>query len=206
MILKNKYFQVGLLSSAIIIGSLMSGCTSTGSEGSTTSTASQPAGSSSIQSPATSPVGQPKLGSSNLPAKPTGTLDQQLPDNQTQSDQFSDTLAKVATILDIDEQKLEDAFTQVRATLGDKWVSSPQIGPNVPAIPDGTTRPVPTVTNVPVSPDGTAIPVPSGTPGQAPRVAIQPGMSAELLAEVANILGIDQQKLDDAFNQVITQK
>jgi hypothetical protein len=110
----------------------------------------------------------------------------------------------VAAILGIDQQKLADAFTQARAELRDVGRSAP---------PSGMARPVPTGINMPApdntimpKPTGTFMPAPAGIPGQASGGNSQPGISNELLARVASILGIDRQKLTDAFNQVMTQQ
>jgi hypothetical protein len=103
-------------------------------------------------------------------------------------------MAKVAAALGIDQKTLEDAITQARSELGETVPSNPPSGM-------GTFNP----------PGGTPGAVPSGTPGQPPAgnqgqrpSGGMPIMSAALLAKVASILGIDQQKVEDAFALIST--
>jgi hypothetical protein len=205
-----KIIQATLLSGATFFGILIAGCSSSGID----SSINQPAFSTSINPPAVKTADRPIGAPSNQPAatpevatKPAATLGQSAhfnPSNQSPTTQLNDTLAKVAAILGIDQQKLTDAFTQARAEFRDVGRS---------ATPSGMARPAPTRTNMPVpdntimpKPTGTVMPAPAGIPGQAPGGNSQPGISNELLARVASILGIDQQKLADAFNQVMTQQ
>lgn len=164
MSLKIRCVQASLSLMVVVVGGfIVAGCSSNNG-----------------QVPAPSSTTQPVVSS---PATP----DQQPPFNSPlPSGQFNNSLAKVASILGIDQKKLEDAFIQASAALGDGRPSVPRAGSNMPP---------------PVS--GTFMPVPSGTPCQPPAGA--PGTSKELLAKVASILGIDQQKLEDAFNQVTSQ-
>ena len=214
MLLKNKFVQVGLLSTAVLVGSLMAiGCSSTAGESTTASTTIQPVTPAPAQT--APPANQPAASPSNLLAKQTSSADRKPPVNPSSSGQTYNPMAKVAAILGIDQQKLEDAFTQASTALG---IQGPS-GTNMPALPSGMarptptgnmsappsgmTRPIPTGTNLPAPPTGTAIPNPSGIQGQPPAGAGPSGMSTELLAKVAGILGIDEQKLTDAFNQVM---
>jgi hypothetical protein len=205
MLLKNKFIQVNLLSATLIIGSLLAaGCSPSNNGSATVLSPNQPAISSPAQPKASPPAqnsglpaNQPAASPSNLPAKPAASSEQQSPANPSPSRQINDSMTKVAAILGIDQQKLEDAFTQARVSLGDK-------GPMAP--PTGSPMPAPTGTSMPSPPSGTVMPIPSGTPSQPPSGAVPSDVSKELLAKVASILGIDQQKLEDAFNQVMKQQ
>ena len=93
----------------------------------------------------------------------------------------NDLLAKVAETLGIDQQGLEDAFAQAQSEMasmfGDR--QSPNTPPN-----DGP-------------PEG--MPPEDMSPGDMP---LGLGLPDELLARVTEILGIDQQELEDAFAKV----
>jgi len=97
---------------------------------------------------------------------------------QTPSNQPQDSMAQVAAILGISQQKLEDAFAQARSELGNK---------GLPTTPGGTGQPIP--------PSDNQTPAPSGKEGS-------PSLPKDLLAKVAEILGTDQQTLENAFAKV----
>jgi DNA-binding transcriptional MocR family regulator len=87
-----------------------------------------------------------------------------------------DSMAKVAEILGISQQKLEDAFAQAQSEMA---ASRP-----------GNEQP-------PFTPRGEP---PTGVPSEGMPPA--QGFPTDLLARVAEILGIEQQTLADAFAQV----
>lgn len=111
--------------------------------------------------------GSTQVGDSDASQTETETAVNEKPDRM----QPQMHLAEVAEILGINQQELENAFTQARDELGDG---------GLPASP--RERP----------PDG---PPPDGSPP-----ATEP-LPEALLAKMAEILGIEQQKLEDAFAQ-----
>jgi hypothetical protein len=96
-------------------------------------------------------------------------------------------LAKLAEALDIDQQTLKDAFAQAQSEM---QASMPE-NTSLPGTPPDATPPEG------IPPEGMP---PEGTPpeGMSPG----PGLPSDLLARVAEILGIDQQTLEDAFAAV----
>lgn len=96
---------------------------------------------------------------------------------QTPSNQPQDSMAQVAAILGISQQKLEDAFTQARSEMQANMPENTQ----PPSVPQNAAPP-------------------AGTPPTG--MTAGPGLPSDLLAKVAEILGIDQQTLEDAFAKV----
>jgi hypothetical protein len=207
MLLRNKTIQVCLVSGAVIITSLAAGC----SANATTPAGLQPAVSVVAKPAATSvtanqpsaPESQPAAPPASAPNQTADATNQKAPVNSgggSPAVQINDSLSKVAAILGIDQQKLTDAFTQAMAAVGSNGPSGGPNGTIMPA-PSGSVRPNPPSGSGMPTPTGTR-PVPTGFPNQG---GAQPGMSKEVLAKMASILGIDQQKLEDAFNQVMKQ-
>jgi hypothetical protein len=87
-----------------------------------------------------------------------------------------DSMAKVAEILGISQQKLEDAFAQAQSEMAESRFGDEQ----QPGPPGGEP--------------------PTGVPSEGMPPA--QGFPTDLLARVAEILGIEQQTLADAFAQV----
>jgi hypothetical protein len=195
-----KIFSTGLLTIAVLAGSIAAGgCsantnqaaavpqTQASSSGKLTD-ANQPA---NIQS---APADSASTGQAANPASQTqpdrgqpGPNGQSTKPGREQGGQppdFENQMAQAAVTLGIDEQTLKDAFTQARSELG---LSA------TPARPAGTP---------PANGDNTAAVPPDA--GQPPANMVGRGMSSELLAKVAGILGIDQQTLQDAFVSTLT--
>lgn len=103
-----------------------------------------------------------------------------------------DLLAGVAEILGIDQQELEDAFAQAQSEL---VASMPEDRQPPRGMPPGD---MPSEDMLPED-----MPPEDTSPGDMPPGGMSPGMGLpdDLLAWVAEILGIDQQELADAVEQ-----
>ena len=122
--------------------------------------------------------------------------------NQIQPGQQENPMVQVAAALGIDQKTLEDALTQARSELGETVPSNPPPGVGTFNPPNGTPGSAPS--GAPGQPPaGNQGQPPAGNQGQPPAGGA-PTMSAALLAKVAAILGIDQQKVEDAFAQFST--
>lgn len=126
---------------------------------------------------------------SQTPAQATG---QAAPQNGSNPSGFrSDSMAKAAAALGISQDKLEAAFTEARSELGMSTNLPSFGGSGTPGTfrDRGTPTPRADRSTPPADLGGRS----SGTP--------RAGMSSELMAKVATILGISQQDLENAFSQ-----
>jgi len=139
----------------------------------------------SVNQTAAPPTNRPAMSSANNPPGQPANSTRVSPSNSSRSGQ--DSTAKIAAILGIDQQKLENALIQARSELGGNKTFSPPAG----AMPPSSTPPA-----------GTVMPsLPANATGQPQNGAPQAAMSNELMAKLASILNIDQQKIEDAFAQ-----
>jgi hypothetical protein len=103
----------------------------------------------------------------------------------------SDSMAKAAATLGVSQDKLEAAFTQARSELGVP-TGVPQSGGNA-GTPFAGRGGTPTPRGERGTPPSGGFQRPDGTP--------RTGMSSELMIKVAEILGVSQQDLENAFAQ-----
>lgn len=168
-----RFIFVAILMAVVISGSLLGiSCSSGSSDG---DTSEEPADTSQEANP---PEG--------MPSSP-GFLSDEL-------------LARVAEILSIDQQTLEDAFTQAQsemASVSGEGQSPGTFSDDGP--PEGTSPPdMPSEGMSPEDMPSEDMPREDMSPEDMP---LGFGLPDELLARVAEILGIDQQELADAVEQ-----
>ena len=187
-----KLLATGFLTITVVAGSIVAGGCST-TESATTVAPETQATSTVDQVPTNGQSGTPQ-GFNPGEGQPAIEGQNGVPgEGQGQPPEIENQLAQVAAILGIEEQTLKDAFNQAMSELGDQGMPTP------PEI-SGTPTP-PTDTPPAMDENGTPVPPPDG---QLPPGMGVPGLSDELLAKVASILGIDQQTLKDAFAQLST--
>jgi len=186
-----RLLSTGLLTIAVVVGSVAAaGCSSSTTEAGSTATSTSFGASADNSNQPNSSETPAAPGQADLSGQPAPNGQPGMPpDNQTQPGMggpqgmgFETQITQAAATLGIEEQTLKDAITQAMSELG---ISSP--GDNGTAVPPTGTPPA-------MSDNGTA-PSPDG--GQPPSMG--GGMPTELLAKVATILGIDQETLSNAF-------
>jgi hypothetical protein len=116
------------------------------------------------------------LGQAQTEASGPGQTEQMMQDRPTDGHQPGMPLAEVAEILGIDQQDLENAFATAQNEVA---------GNGMPVLPDESE--------------------PDGTPPQGDSPPAREQLSDDILSRVSEILGIDQQDLEDAFAQVRDQ-